>query len=100
TLARISNSSLYGNEYSVTDVMKDLTTNIFAADLGGNVNLIRQNLQADYVQALIGILEAKAGYDHASKAAALATLNDLKAQLADATGADAQTAAHRQSLRF
>src|SRR3546814_19790559 len=56
TLARISNSSLYGNEYAVTDVMQDLTTNIFAADLGGNVNLIRQNLQTDYVRELIGLL--------------------------------------------
>ncbi|MFB2119431.1 zinc-dependent metalloprotease [Parapedobacter sp. 2B3] len=100
TLTRISNSSLYGNEYSVTDVMKDLTNHIFAADLSGHVNLIRQNLQTDYVQALIGILEAKTGYDHASKAAALVTLTDLKGKLGGANGADAQTAAHRQSLRF
>ncbi|MGV3761105.1 zinc-dependent metalloprotease [Parapedobacter sp.] len=100
TLARISNSSLYGNTYSVTEVMKDLTANIFEADLGGNVNLIRQNLQTDYVKALIGILEAKGGYDYASKAGALATLNDLKTKLAGAAGADAQTAAHRQSLLF
>ncbi|MEC3881104.1 zinc-dependent metalloprotease [Parapedobacter sp. 10938] len=100
TLARISNSSLYGNAYSVTDVMKDLTTNIFAADLGGNVNLIRQNLQTDYVKALIGILEAKGGYDYASKAGALATLKDLKVKLDGAGDADAQTVAHRQSLQF
>jgi len=100
TLARISNSSLYGNTYSVTEVMQDLVVNIFEADLGGNVNLIRQNLQTDYVKALIGILEAKTGYDHASKAGALATLNDLKVKLAGAPGADAQTTAHRQSLHF
>lgn len=100
TLTRISNSSFYGNTYSVTEVMADLTENIFAADLGGSVNLIRQNLQTDYVKALVGILEATTGYDYASKAAALATLTDLKAKLGGAAGADAQTAAHRQSLKF
>jgi len=80
--------------------MQDLTTNIFAADWDGSVNLIRQNLQTDYVKALIGILEAKTGYDYTSKAGALATLNDLKGKLAGAAGADAQTTAHRQSLLF
>ncbi|WP_262247572.1 zinc-dependent metalloprotease [Parapedobacter soli] len=100
TLTRISNSSLYGNGYSVTDVMQDLTANIFDADLGGAVNLIRQNLQTDYVKALVGILEAKTGYDYASKAGALAALTDLKGKLAGASGTDAQTAAHRQSLLF
>src|SRR5690606_38634069 len=100
TLTRISNSGLYGNTYSVMEVMADLTANIFAADLAGDVNLIRQNLQTDYVKALIAILDAKTGYDYVSKASALATLNDLKAKLAAATSSDAQTGAHRQSLRF
>lgn len=101
TLARISNSSLYGNTYSVAEVMADLTANIFDADLGGSVNLIRQNLQTDYVGALSGILEAKTGYDHASKAAALATLTDIKAKLGGGNGGtDLQTAAHRKSLLF
>lgn len=101
TLSRISNSSLYGNTYSVTEVMQDLTVNIFDADRGGNVNLIRQNLQTDYVKALIGILEAKTGYDYAAKAGALAALTDLKSELGAApSGTDAQTAAHRQGLRF
>ncbi|WP_353125472.1 zinc-dependent metalloprotease [Parapedobacter pyrenivorans] len=101
TLSRINNSSLYGNEYSVAEVMQDLTETIFDADLGGSVDLVRQNLQTDYVTALSGILEAKTGYDHASKAAALATLADLKTKLGDAaSGSDAQTDAHRKSLLF
>jgi len=101
TLSRISNSSLYGNEYSVAEVMQDLTANIFDADLTGSVNLIRQNLQTDYVSALSGILEAKGGYDHASKAAALLTLTTIKSKLEGATsGSDIQTDAHRKNLIF
>ena len=81
--------------------MRDLTTNIFDADLGGSVNLIRQNLQTDYVSALGGILAAKAGYDHASKAAALITLTAIKSKLEGAaSGADLQTDAHRKNLIF
>lgn len=100
TLTRISNSSLYGNTYSVAEVMQDLTANIFDADISGSVNLVRQNLQTDYVAALSGILEAKVGYDYASKAAALSTLTDLKTKLGGAVGNDAQTAAHRKNLAF
>lgn len=101
TLSRISNSSLYGNKYSVAEVMQDLTANIFDADLGGPVDLVRQNLQTDYVSALSGILEAKTGYDHASKAAALATLTAIKSKLAGAaSGSDLQTDAHRKNLIF
>ena len=79
--------------------MKDLSQQIFDADISGNVNLIRQNLQTDYVLALGSIIDAKAGYDHASKAAALAALTDIKSRLGQA-GADTQTTAHRQNLRF
>lgn len=101
TLSRISNSSLYGNDYSVAEVMQDLTANIFDADLGSSVNLIRQNLQTDYVSALSGILEAKTGYDYASKAAALATLTAIRSKLGGAvSGSDLQTDAHRKSLIF
>src|SRR5690606_41563678 len=79
----------------------DLTANIFDADLGGSVNLIRQNLQTEYVSALSSILEAKGGYDHASKAAALATLMGIKEKLANAaSGSVLQTDAHRKNLVF
>ncbi|SFB95257.1 protein of unknown function [Parapedobacter composti] len=101
TLSRINNSSLYGNEYPVAEVMQDLTGYIFDADLNGSVNLVRQNLQTDYVAALSGILEAKTGYDYASKAAALAALTDVKTKLTGASsGSDIQTTAHRRNLLF
>jgi hypothetical protein len=50
TLQRITNSSLYGNAYSVADMMNDLTTGIFAADLKTAVNVQRQYLQTSFVK--------------------------------------------------
>ena len=100
TLSRINNSGLYGNTYSVASVMNDLSDDIFAADLKSNVNLFRQNLQAEYVKATIAIVNAPGGYDNASKAAAFATLQKIKGQLASASSSDEQTRAHRAALSF
>ncbi len=100
TLSRINNSGLYGNTYSVAEVMNDLTKNIFQADLGGTVNLYRQNLQTEFVKGAAGIIEAKTGYDNASKAAALYTLKKVKTMLAGAASPDEQTRAHRAALVF
>ena len=100
TLSRINNSGLYGNTYSVASVMNDLSDDIFAADLKSNVNLFRQNLQAEYVKATIAIVNAPGGYDNASKAAAFATLQKIKGQLASASSSDEQTKAHRAALAF
>ena len=100
TLSRINNSSLYGNTYSVASVMNDLVTSIFAADLKGNVNLYRQNLQTEFVKAAAAITSSPAGYDNASKAAALSTLKKVKAMLATAVSVNEQTKAHRTNLNF
>jgi hypothetical protein len=100
TLTRINSSSLYGNTYSVADVLVDLTKAIFADDLKGNVNLYRQNLQTTYVNALSSISQSTTGYDNASKAAALSTLKKVKAMLATAVGTNEQTKAHRTALNF
>ena len=100
TLTRISNSAFYGNTYSVADVMGDLARGIFAEDLKTNVNLFRQNLQTEFVKGAIAIMEAKAGYDNASKAAALLTLKKVKGMLAGAVSTNEQSRAHRASLAF
>ncbi|WP_036601375.1 zinc-dependent metalloprotease [Olivibacter sitiensis] len=101
TLTRINNSGLYGNTYSVAEVMKDLTDDIFDADLKSDVSLIRQNLQTEFVKAASGIVAAPAGYDNASKAAALATLVKVKNKLSGSlSGYDEQTNAHRANLVF
>jgi hypothetical protein len=100
TLTRINNSGLYGNTYSVAEVMGDLSKSIFQADLTGSVNLYRQNLQTEFVKGAAAIVEAKTGYDNASKAAALHTLKKVKSMLAGASSPDEQTRAHRSNLVF
>lgn len=100
TLSRINNSGLYGNTYSVASVMNDLSDDIFAADLKGNVNLFRQNLQTEFIKATAAIVASPGGYDNASKAAALSTMMKVKGQLSSATSTDEQTKAHRTALNF
>lgn len=100
TTARINNTSLYGNTYSVADVMNDLTKAIFDADKAGAVNLYRQNLQTEFVKGAANIANAPSGYDNATKAAALNTLKKIKTLLATAVSPDEQTKAHRVQLNF
>lgn len=99
TLQRITNSRLYGNQYSAADVMNDLQKGIFSADIATNVNVYRQYLQGIFVKGLAGILEAK-DYDDVAKAAALNTLKKIKAQLATAVSTNEETKAHRAALLF
>jgi hypothetical protein len=101
TLQRINTTSLYGNTYSVADVLNDFTKAIFAADLSGNVNLYRQDIQTEYVKDLTMISNTQlSSYDDPSKAAALAQLKKIKAMLARAVSPNEQTRAHRVNLNF
>jgi Met-zincin/Domain of unknown function (DUF5117) len=96
TLQRIVDSQLYGNTYSLGEMMTDLTGSIFNADMAGNVSTFRQNLQVEYVKILINISASK-DYMHAVKSMAIYTLKDLRAKL-PATG-DLSTRAHREHLK-
>jgi hypothetical protein len=100
TLSRINNSGLYGNTYSVADVMTDLANGIFKADIAGAVNLYRQNLQTEFVKGAISIMESKTGYDNASRSAAYSTLRKVRVMLATAVSPNEQTRAHRSMLLF
>ncbi len=100
TLQRINTTSLYGNTYSVADVMNDLTRAIFDADKAGAVNLYRQNIQTEYVKRLISIADANAGYDDPSKSAAYNSLRKIRTLLGTAVSPNEQTRAHRASLVF
>lgn len=51
---RILDSSLYGNQYTLREMMTDLTTAIFTGDDKG-LSAVRLNLQADYLDRLIQI---------------------------------------------
>lgn len=103
TLQRVSDSRLYGNEYSMGNLFGELTDAVFKADMAGSVNSFRQNLQRVYVERLIAIADlnpkSPSKYTHAAQAQALSQLNKLKGQMATGAG-DADTKVHRAHLRF
>lgn len=100
TLQRITNSRLYGNQYSAASVMTDLVSGIFDADLATNVNVYRQYLQTAFVRGSIRLIADNSTIDDVSKAAVRYGLKNLKTKLATATSANAETKAHRANLLF
>jgi hypothetical protein len=100
TLQRVTNSRLYGNQYSAADVLNDLTKGIFDADMTGNVNVYRQYLQTTYMKALSSICDEKSYYDDVSKAAARYTLKKIKTKLTSAVSPNEETKAHRSNLIY
>jgi hypothetical protein len=79
-------------------VVGDLTSSIFDADASGNVNTFRQNLQVDYVNRLIGILESDS-YDHISKSTALYNLQNIRNMMDSKGSTNAETRAHTAHIK-
>jgi hypothetical protein len=101
TMQRVNTSGLYGNTYSVADVLNDVSNDIFKEDLKTGVNLYRQNLQTEFVKKLASIVTTPVStYDNPSKAAAFNTLKKIKTLLATAVSPNEQTRAHRANLIF
>jgi hypothetical protein len=101
TLQRITNSRLYGNQYSIANVFNDLSAGIFAADIKGAVNVYRQNLQTAYVKGLLSVIDTKTGsFDDVAKAAALYSVRKIKSQITNAVSPNEETAAHRSNLVY
>ncbi len=100
TLQRVTNTRLYGNQYSAADVMNDLVKGLFDADINGNVNVYRQYLQASFVRGASQLVSDNSPLDLVSKGAAMYTLKKLKARLAAAPSTNEETKAHRASLVF
>tara|TARA_R110002096_G_scaffold149876_1_gene311515 strand:+ start:3573 stop:6083 length:2511 start_codon:yes stop_codon:yes gene_type:complete len=99
TLQRITDSELYGNEYSLSSVMGDLNDAIFKADIYGNINSFRQNLQLAYTNMLIDMLTGKQTdkFTNTSKSMALYNLKTIRT-MASNTG-NVSSRAHKQHLR-
>ena len=93
TMKRVTDSRTYGNEYSVAEVVADLTSSIFEADARSNVNTYRQNLQIDYTTRLAEILESE-NHDHVAKSAALYNLQNIKSMMASKGSVNEETRAH------
>ena len=99
-LKRISDGGLYGNQYSVSEMMNDLTIAIFNADAQTAVNGFRQNLQLAYVNNLIEIVNG-ASFDYRAQSNALANLRKIKAIAGAAAAlADADSKAHRANVIY
>lgn len=95
---RILDSEVYGNTYTLDEVMTDLTDAIFKADLKKNVNTVRQNLQVEYVKSLININGEKSRHSHAAKGMAIYELNRIKRNMQSASSPSTLTKAHRQHI--
>jgi hypothetical protein len=100
TLQRITNTRLYGNQYSAADVMNDLVKGIFDADINGNVNVYRQYLQTSFVTGATQLVGSTSPFDNVSKAAALYTIKKLRTKLAAAPSTNEETKAHRANMIF
>ena len=101
-LKRISNTELYGNTYSLNAMIGDLTSSCFSADAGRNINKMRQNLQTEYTERLIRIVQnkGKIKYDHLTVATAFENLNKIKKYTIRSSGVDEPTKAHRKYLTY
>ena len=98
-LLRISNSSLYGNEYKLPYYMIDLRNSIFASDIDKNVSTIRQNIQVSYVNRLLSIINPKSSYDNLAKTSAYYNLSWLKDNLDSKIG-NLQTRQHKDYILY
>ena len=103
-MQRLTDSSLYGNEYTPAAMIRDLNDAIFGGDLRGNPNTFRRNLQVAYLQRLVSIVD-NPEYDPTARAAALAGAKNVRSRLGMFEfGLSAETKAHRaqisRTLRF
>jgi len=99
TLQRISDSELYGNEYSLSAFMTDLNKAVFNADINGNVNSFRQNLQVEYTNILIAMLNGKkaSSFTYGAKSMALYNLKSIRSKATNS--GNIASRAHKQHLR-
>lgn len=99
TLQRLTDSRTYGNQYSVAEMVGDLTAAIFESDLRTNVNTFRQNLQIQYVNRLISILGSD-NHDHISKSAALYNLQNIRGMMDNRSRGNTETRAHTAHIKL
>jgi len=95
-LYRVSDTSLYGNEYSVHQIMEDLTSSIFEEDLREPISLMRQNLQTAYVRRLFTMLSEEY-YDDISTSAVYSSLREIQ-KMMKKSSTDKSTKSHRELL--
>ncbi|HET6564900.1 MAG TPA: zinc-dependent metalloprotease, partial [Xanthomonadales bacterium] len=98
-LKRVSDSTLYGNTYTIGEVFNDMTDAVFAADAKGNVNSFRRNLQTEYVTRLAAMVKGE-GYDNGARSMAVYSLNSIEDLLEAKRNTNVETQAHVQNLEL
>lgn len=99
-LERISDSELYGNQYSLAAMLTDLNNAIFAADMNGNVNSFRQNLQIEYVEKLTDLMaKDQSKYSHMAQSMAIYNLRAVRNMMKSHDG-NVATRAHRAHICY
>ena len=99
TLNRLTDSQLYGNKYTATNLFDDLTMAVFRGDTFGNINSHRQLLQMEVVDFYISILEDPYDqYSAISKAAAHRSLKQIYTLMGFSLGGNVESQAHRQGF--
>ncbi len=99
TLQRISDSELYGNEYSLAAFLSDLNDAMFQDDINGQVNSFRQNLQISYLNMLIDISKGKRSDQYSPRIKSLVLDNMFEIQkLTIAKDGDKENRAHKRHL--
>lgn len=96
---RISDSSLYGNEYSLQAMMADLTEAIFAADAKGSVTSHRQNLQVEYINRLAAIVQKGEGHQYMNQSLARYYMTRIKRML-KTRGNNTASLAHKEQIAY
>ena len=101
TLHRINNSTLYGNTYTVEEVIHDLVDACLLLMMwASEVSLFRQNLQSTMVDLLLEAANnSGGGYDNASQSAARDEAIYLRKRLKRNKGKRGLTRLHRERLR-
>lgn len=96
---RITDTALFGNEYTLDKMMQDLTNGMFNADIKGSVNTYRQQLQVEYVERLIAAsgLESSSSYDTITQATATSELKRI-AKMVDNSRGDNASKIHKGYL--
>jgi len=101
-MRRIIETTEYGNNYSLNDVVEDIVDAGFRSDATGNVSSLRANLQTEITNRLIVILEnkGKKKYNHLSVESAYSGLLKIKKYIHKKHGANSKTKAHREYLEY
>lgn len=99
-MTRITDTALYGNQYNLNQMMSDLSNAVFADDLAGSVNSVRQNLQVEYVNRLVAVINPKGKHDTRSKAAGYAELKRIEAWVKKRNRGDKSTGIHRDYIKY